>query len=612
MHSITLFDSTKEHLQDILRGIRDGKTQLPDFQRGWVWDDSHIRSLLASVSINYPIGAVMMLQTGNPAVRFKPRPVQGVPIPPPYAPERLILDGQQRLTSLFQALLMGQPVSTKDARDKLIKRWYYIDIRKALDPNADRDEAVIGVPEDKVVRNFRGQVTADYSTPQKECEAGLFPLSHVLDAAAWRRGYSAHFRNDLARLDQFDQFEASVIDPIKRYELPLILLRKETPKEAVCQVFEKVNTGGVSLTVFELLTATFAADEYPLRDDWAGREKRLRQRKVLGSLENTEFLQSVTLLATRERRRQVLAQGTSPDSAPGVSCKRKEILGLTLDEYRKWADPLTDAFDRAAMFLNALHIYNARDLPYHAQLAPLAAILTALGKRADDDGVRAKIERWYWCGVFGELYGGAIESRFAKDVPEALAWIDGGPEPATITDANFAPGRLLTMRTRNSAAYKGLHALLMRSGCLDFRTGYAYDLQRYFEERTDIHHIYPQAWCKAKKIDAKRCDCVVNKTPISAVTNRKIGGNAPSVYLAGLQKTAQIDPARMEDILRSHSIDPATLRADDFDRFFKARSEALLGKIEKAMGKAIAREAVEEEEPEAVDFEDEETEPEVA
>jgi hypothetical protein len=152
----------------------------------------------------------------------------------------------------------------------------------------------------------------------------------------------------------------------------------------------------------------------------------------------------------------------------------------------------------------------------------------------------------------------------------------------------------------------------MRSGCLDFRTGYAYDLQRYFEERTDIHHIYPQAWCKAKKIDAKRCDCVVNKTPISAVTNRKIGGNAPSVYLAGLQKTAQIDPARMEDILRSHSIDPATLRADDFDRFFKARSEALLGKIEKAMGKAIAREAVEEEEPEAVDFEDEETEPEVA
>ena len=64
----------------------------------------------------------------------------------------------------------------------------------------------------------------------------------------------------------------------------------------------------------------------------------------------------------------------------------------------------------------------------------------------------------------------------------------------------------------------------MRDGCLDFRTGYAYDLQTYFDERTDIHHICPQAWCQANGIDARRCDCVVNKTPISAKTNRMIGG----------------------------------------------------------------------------------------
>ena len=107
--------------------------------------------------------------------------------------------------------------------------------------------------------------------------------------------------------------------------------------------------------------------------------------------------------------------------------------------------------------------------------------------------------------------------------------------------------------------------MLRRDGCLDLRTGYAYDLQTYFDERTDIHHICPQAWCKAKGIDARRCDCVVNKTPISAKTNRMIGGNAPSVYLARVQKNADIEPARMDDILRSHLIDPAAMRADDFD-----------------------------------------------
>src|SRR5947209_19489474 len=104
MSAVTTFDSTKESLLDLLRSIRAGKTQLPDFQRGWVWDDEHIRSLLASVSMSYPIGAVMMLQTGNPDVRFKPRPVEGVTLTQAELPERLILDGQQRLTPLFQAL----------------------------------------------------------------------------------------------------------------------------------------------------------------------------------------------------------------------------------------------------------------------------------------------------------------------------------------------------------------------------------------------------------------------------------------------------------------------------------------------------------------------------
>src|SRR5579859_5299836 len=127
MAALATFDSTKESLLDLPGGIAQGKTQLPDFQRGWVWDDEHIRSLLASVSQSYPIGAVMMLQAGNDDVRFKPRVVEGVVLGGPVQPERFILDGQQRLTSLFMALLSSQPVPTRDARGKAIRRWYYID-----------------------------------------------------------------------------------------------------------------------------------------------------------------------------------------------------------------------------------------------------------------------------------------------------------------------------------------------------------------------------------------------------------------------------------------------------------------------------------------------------
>ena len=112
------FDSTKTALHDLLRAVHAGKMQLPDFQRGWVWDDERVRGLLASLSVSFPIGAIMLLETGGEGVRFKPRLVEGVDSRLTVEPETLILDGQQRLTSLYQALMSRAPVATKDAKGK--------------------------------------------------------------------------------------------------------------------------------------------------------------------------------------------------------------------------------------------------------------------------------------------------------------------------------------------------------------------------------------------------------------------------------------------------------------------------------------------------------------
>ena len=122
-----------------------GNVQLPDFQRGWVWDDDHIPSLLASVSLSFPIGAVMMLQTGNPDVRFKPRLVEGLTLASPPEPERLILDGQQRLTSLFLALLSDSR-SPHVIEETIESSVVLPHIAKAHEPNGDREEAIVGIP----------------------------------------------------------------------------------------------------------------------------------------------------------------------------------------------------------------------------------------------------------------------------------------------------------------------------------------------------------------------------------------------------------------------------------------------------------------------------------
>ncbi len=105
MNSISTFDITKYFLLDVLKDIKTGRIQLPDFQRDWVWDDTHVRRLLASISLAYPIGAVMMLQQSIQSRQFKPRLVDGVLKPESHVPNLLILDGQQRLTTLFMVLL---------------------------------------------------------------------------------------------------------------------------------------------------------------------------------------------------------------------------------------------------------------------------------------------------------------------------------------------------------------------------------------------------------------------------------------------------------------------------------------------------------------------------
>lgn len=302
MNIIKTFTSPDLPLGDVLNKVLEGKTQIPEFQRGWVWDDDRIKSLLASISLSYPIGALMMLKDGQTKVRFKTRLVEGVELATIPHPELLILDGQQRLTSLFQALISGKPADTRDIRGKSIKRWYYIDIEKALNPAIDREDAIISLPEEKILRNFRGEVIADYSTPEKEYDAQLFPFRNIFSSSNWRAGFNKFHQYDGEKVALFDRFEQEIIKRFEQYQVPVIQLEAETPKEAVCQVFEKVNTGGVALTVFELLTATFAADDYSLRDDWLIREKRFRSNKILSKLGNTDFLQALTLLATWARR----------------------------------------------------------------------------------------------------------------------------------------------------------------------------------------------------------------------------------------------------------------------------------------------------------------------
>lgn len=583
------FESREPPLADLLREIDGGSVQLPDFQRPWVWDDVHIRSLLASVSLAYPIGAVMLLQTGGEGVRFKPRPVHGVQLERATEPDRLILDGQQRLTSLYGALWSGRPVATRDEKQKPLRRYYYIDLAVALDPEADRFDAIRSVPADLVVMtNFGRDVELDLRESAAEYEHGLVPAWKVLrgtEFSDWRNGYMRHFDFDRDRIAVITAFEEEVYRRFQHFKVPVIQLLRDTPKEAVCQVFEKVNTGGVALTVFELLTATFAADDFRLREDWEARRERLYQHDVLRAVGGKEFLQAVTLLSGYQR---FLATRDS-DRPSAVSVKRKDVLKLSLDDYQRNADALEAGFIRAARLLARLCIFDRRNLPYGTQLIPLGATCAHLGSRFEEQSARDRLAQWYWAGVFGEMYGGANETRYALDIQDLSAWIlEGGPEPRTIRDASFRPNRLLTLRSRQSAAYKGAMALMVQRGSRDFVNGDPIAHTQGFELSVDIHHIFPKSWARKQLAPSERSwDSIVNKAPLTSHTNRLLGGHAPSRYLERVEGQGAITGGELDEVLTTHFIHPPLLRSDDYWGFLADRARRLLDAVGEAMGKPV-------------------------
>ena len=347
------FQTHPFNLQDLLKDCHKGALQLPDFQRSWVWDEERIKGLIASVSRAFPMGALMTLNTGG-AVNFKPRPVEGAPdAAKGQTPQALLLDGQQRMTSLYQVLLRGQVVQTVTPKNKKVQRWFYIDIRKALDPAVDRDEAIVGVPADKVVReDFGRKPVLDLSSADKEYAALMYPVGQVFDAYDWKQGFDRHWGSTAQAGEMrelFDAFREEVLKSFMYYQVPVIALAQSTSKEAVCVVFEKVNTGGKPLDAFELVTAMYAAGGHELRKDWygsveqRGRHARLQQALrpagqdagILANVSNTDFLHIVSLFHTRERRRAAEQAGKQGKELPAVTGNRQALYCSMVETYHK-------------------------------------------------------------------------------------------------------------------------------------------------------------------------------------------------------------------------------------------------------------------------------------
>lgn len=570
------------NLSDLMREVSDGTIQLPEFQRGWTWDDFRIRGIISSITEGYPIGAIMRLNYGGDSVKFKYRPLEGSDAAGKI-PATLILDGQQRLTSIYGAAYSSKPVTTKNDKGKETKRYYYLDINKCLDENCERIDAVITVPESRVIKtNFDRDIVMDLSTRDNEYKNEMFPVNLIFNSRErerWAEGYYKYHAYDPTFIDKYINFRSEIIETVTAYRLPVITLEASTPKEAVCKVFENINTGGVVLTVFELVTASFAAeatDDFNLRKGWEACRDIIRgtDSDIMNDVDEVSFLTALTLYATYMK------------SGVPTSCKKRDILSLSLADYKACRDSILEGYKMAKTFLVYQGVFRQRDLPYSAQIIPLSAICAVIGWSKFNTSMEI-LSKWFWCGVFGEMYGGSTETRYVYDIEDVTAEIMGRQSLNRTVNASFFQAvRLLSLQSRNSAAYKGIMALLYKKGCRDFLNGTIMDVAKSMNETPDIHHIFPSKYCKNNQLPGAKWNSVVNKTPLLYSSNRFIGGEAPSLYSARIIKSGITESALRERI-ESNLIDYDLFIADKFDEYFIDRAKKLLQLIEEATGKPI-------------------------
>ena len=262
----------------------------------------------------------------------------------------------------------------------------------------------------------------------------MYPVTRVFDWDKWQDNFDQHWRGDANESvrEEFRAFKRQVLENFKYYRVPVITLDRSTSKEAVCVVFEKVNTGGKALDAFELVTAMYAASGHELRKDWYGDDERRKAgiaalsetfrpagetQGIIAAVSNTDFLQAISLFHTRDRRRAAEAAGKQGKELPAVSGNRQALLNLPLEEYKRYETQVERGFVQAAKFLHMLHIFRIFDLPYQSQIVPLAAILADIGDAWEHEANRANLVTWYWNGVFGELYG-----RQSKRELRAISW----------------------------------------------------------------------------------------------------------------------------------------------------------------------------------------------
>ncbi|MCP9820006.1 DUF262 domain-containing protein [Synechococcus sp. Cruz-9H2] len=553
-------DTNSKPLLDLLDRIDSGDMLLPDFQRNFVWEPSATQALIVSIANNYPAGSILRVRDRQRA--FSSREFEGAPAARTDH-TFLVLDGQQRLTSLYQAFY-----GVGDHR-------YYLDMRGLIDGN-DFEDSIHYLRHNKSAVARRAEFTfqaQELIVPLAVLHRGSTGFSRWSAQVARTRQGEERDRLE----DQLHEIEEKWINRIDQYVFPVVTLSAETEPAALCTIFETLNRTGVKLSVFELLTARFWSHDLRLRDLW---EQARAEHPLISRFDvDPYYLLMAIALAGGQAR----------------SCKRGDVLNLTADTVIHWWPRVVKAMDRALTILvDDCWVLQPRWLPYATMLPPMAAALACVDdtRGAAVGAQREQIRRWFWCSVFSQAYENAPNTQSTRDVNELIAWFQDpqAQPPETVRSFRFNPNHLREVTPRQRSLYRATICLMLASGNapLDFHTRAVLNHQLLDSSGIDDHHIFPDKFLADRGLESRQRDIVLNRCLIDRSTNQHISCLAPSTYMAELRDQPDFP---MKLVLQSHLIpcEPESgLWADNFDTFQAQRQELIASAISKATTGVVA------------------------
>jgi hypothetical protein len=502
-----------ENLLELVKKAYNGEVMLPDFQRNFVWARNDIEELICSLLERMFIGTFLIQHVNPVGVPFKVIPIEGADkvngnFNP--KPKIIILDGQQRLTSLFYALY-SPDIPLRYTTNPYA---FFIDLQELCNDNIE--EAVFSWS--KQWREYKALLDRDgkYNLSELKREK-ILPLTYLADISDfWKLWYSEFrkcFKEDEAR--KIENYLGNII----KYEIQTLNIPLTEKPENIAILFERINRTGIKLSIFDLLTARLYKF-INLRMEWenAFNERNWLKQIASNDIKNTKIP-------------YYIIQGLA--LSKGISIKARDIIKIdsTILNKNTWQKAVEILESRILSRLFDVSEYGIADYKW-LSYPSMISIWLGLFIKADNGEIGidiGKINKWYWSVIFTERYSGSTETKQTKDFKELIVWFEDSNEvPEAVSDIK---NKLSVMEIdtgySGSSIYKGIFNLLFRRGAWDF---YEKDTIKFSVKDLEDHHIFPKKFLESKDINVEK-DIVLNRTLILSSTNRKINRKAPATYI---------------------------------------------------------------------------------